>query len=457
MRIRSWTMGVSILGGVVALAFSSGAAGAELLTADRAVKIALETSSQAVVAEASVVDARANLLGAYSGILPHVSLGYTRGGSWINHTEGNSVLGTESFPFNTYNTEGYLTTPTARANWNVLDFSAISGFRSAGKSVQSAESQRISARNDIALEVKRQFYLVVQAIQLARVNTEALKLSRDDERRVRALFDVGSVSRSDVLRAQVRTAQSELDSLTSGHQVTVQRIALAAALGIREQTMGEVDTVLTNDVRDFDEASLLAEAERNRPDIQAADAEMRAAADAVRSAKLLRVPYVSLAGDISFDLKSNTKQEEDIGGGVRVEQSQSRKSYRDIGAAISLNWNIFDGLATDSRIAAARARHMRAKERSEALHRNLESEVRQQYLAFREVIEGNRVADRAVESAEENFKLTQQKYNVGSATILDLIDAQVQFQRARSQQVTALAAIRVAEASLDRVLGRSVE
>ena len=53
----------------------------------------------------------------------------------------------------------------------------------------------------------------------------------------------------------------------------------------------------------------------------------------------------------------------------------------------------------------------------------------------------------------ENLNLTQQKYNVGSATILDLIDAQVQLARARSDEVSAEAAIRVAEAVVDRVRG----
>jgi outer membrane protein len=63
------------------------------------------------------------------------------------------------------------------------------------------------------------------------------------------------------------------------------------------------------------------------------------------------------------------------------------------------------------------------------------------------------VATSAIESATENLKLTQEKYNVGSATILDLIDAQVQLQRASSQGVTARAAIRVAEATLEHVRG----
>jgi len=53
------------------------------------------------------------------------------------------------------------------------------------------------------------------------------------------------------------------------------------------------------------------------------------------------------------------------------------------------------------------------------------------------------------------MKLTQEKYNVGSSTILDLIDAQVQLQTAQSNLVKALAAIRVAEAQINRVRGRA--
>ena len=65
------------------------------------------------------------------------------------------------------------------------------------------------------------------------------------------------------------------------------------------------------------------------------------------------------------------------------------------------------------------------------------------------------MARRGLESATENLKLTQEKYNVGSATILDLIDAQVSLQRAQSDTVVGLAAIRVAEAQLNRVRGRA--
>jgi outer membrane protein TolC len=76
-------------------------------------------------------------------------------------------------------------------------------------------------------------------------------------------------------------------------------------------------------------------------------------------------------------------------------------------------------------------------------------------MTYREAVESDRLARSTMASATENLKLIQEKYNVGSSTILDLIDAQVQLQRAASDVVSALAAIRVAEAQLNRVRGRA--
>jgi outer membrane protein len=131
--------------------------------------------------------------------------------------------------------------------------------------------------------------------------------------------------------------------------------------------------------------------------------------------------------------------------------STVKDDYR---GSISLSMPIFDGFATDSRVAAARSQMITAKETHDALLRNLESEVRQSLLSYQEATEREALGRRAMASASENLNLIQQKYNVGSATILDLIDAQVQLQRAASELVSALADIRVAEALVDRVRGK---
>lgn len=445
---------------VLAAALVCGAAHAQPLTADGAVRRALERGSRSVQADANVLDARAGLYSAYSGVLPRFSASLTRSGSWVEDRTGTQVFGSIPFSSTTIESENYSTTPSVSGSWNVLNLSAISQWRSARSGLNAARHSRTAERQEIALATRRQFYEVVRAIKLADVASQSLRLAHDDERRVRALFDVGSVSRSDLLSAQVRTAQAQLDSLSARNAVTNQRILLADALGMPEVELGDVDTALVVNPRVFDEATVLAEAERARPDLQAAEAEVRAARSGVSAARFARLPYVTISGGADFSPRTSGRTvvpAEDTTGtpipGTEVEFTSGSETDRSIGGSIALNWDFFDGLATDARNASARARLMRSTETRDALRRNLAAEVRQALLAHREALEREVLSRRALAAAEENLNLTQQKYNVGSATVLELIDAQVQLQRAQSDLVSALAAIRVAEAQVDRVRG----
>jgi outer membrane protein TolC len=337
----------------------------------------------------------------------------------------------------------------------VLDLSAISSFLAARNNLKAAKLRERATESDLTFQVRAQFYEVVRAIQLARVNAEAVRLARDDERRVRALFEVGSVSKSDLLAAQVRTSQSELDSITAHHAITTTRNDLAILLGIEASSMGDIDTVLEVAPQEYDEAAILAEAEQSRPDILASESEVVAAGAAVNAARFQYLPYVTVSGSASFNPTSTNKfiPADDLSSGPDTTVSTVEVDNV-VRGTIALNWDFFDGLATEAQKAQARARQMRARDTRDALRRNLAADVRESLLLYREAIEALRLAERAMESAVENNNLNQQKYNVGSSTILELINAQVQLQQAGSQRVTALAVIKVAEARIERVRGR---
>ena len=446
--------------------WSAGTAWAAL-TADEAVKMALAKSSQIIGADAAVLDARGGLYGAYSGILPRISAEFSRSASARTQLRGTQAFSGLVFPTSRQDFEGYTNSPTVSGSWNFLDLSALSGYQAASRGLKAAQQAHKATRQEVALDTRMKFYDVVRSIHLSRVTTEALKLSRDDERRVRALFNVGSVSRSDLLRSRVRTAQSELDSVLRHNAVSAARIVLATSIGVEETTMGDVDTTLTAEPRTFAEAEVLAEAEKARPDLMAAKSEWDAAKASVRAANFLRLPSLFINGSATFRPISKSKTtfyEEIFTSSVGTDsvvvlqpplESSTRSDVDNVySAQIGLQWNLFTGFATESQIASSKARLMRAKDTYEVLRRNLASEVRQTLLTYREVVEAYNVAQRAQESAEENLKLTQQKYNVGSSTILDLIDAQVQLQRADNDLVSALAGIRIADARVEKVRGR---
>jgi outer membrane protein TolC len=451
MMRRAWM-------GVLVLLWATNA-GADVMTVDQAVKLALQKNVDVIGSEATLLEARSAWYSSLTPLVPNLRISATRFNTvtTLEHQTGVDFQFGRPLPFtSTSDFEAHGTTPQLSGQWNFLNLSNWAGYSAARHGMQAAQLGRQATRNDVALAARRQFYSVVTAVRLAGVANGAVKLARDDERRVRALFEVGSVARSDLLKAEVRTAQSELDSLTAVQLVVNQRIALAELLGVREQQMSEVDTAMVVEPLSYDEPALVKEASKGRPDLMAADRDLAAAKADVRSAKLAWLPYISASGQVPFNTASRQVSTVfDSLGGKQVLPALKITTDQGWSGSLALNWDIFSGFATQSRIAAARARLLRSQENQAALYRNLESEVHQALQAYNEALERDRVARRGLESAEENLKLTQEKYNVGSATILDLIDAQVQLQRAQSDTVVALAAIRVAEAQLNRVRGRA--
>jgi outer membrane protein TolC len=185
---------------------------------------------------------------------------------------------------------------------------------------------------------------------------------------------------------------------------------------------------------------------------------MKSAELGLRSAHWARLPSVGVQGSFTPKTTSDTKQKQFIdvaapndtlATGTTHFESKTFYSGR-----LFVTLPIFDGFATDSRVAQARSQLLNATETRDALLRNLEGEVHQTLLGYQEATERESLSRRAVESASENMNLIQQKYNVGSATILDLIDAQLQLQRSASELVSALADIKIAEAAVDRVRGK---
>jgi outer membrane protein TolC len=422
------------------------------LTASGAAQIALVHSTQIIQANASVKDAKAGLWSAYSGILPQVAANASRSGSFTETQAGSQAFGGQVFlPTKTTDFESYSGSYGLSGSWSILDLSHWASWSSARADTRSAEHFLVSAKADVVLSTKRQFYEVVKAMHLARVSAQAAQLARDDERRVQALYEVGSVSKSEVLRARVRGSQAQLDSLLASHAVTVQRINLANLLGLPEAQMAQADSTLGSEAATYDAAQVLAEARESRPDILSAEASLKAAELSLRAARFTRLPYVTMGGSWTPHAVSSSTFVRDSTG---TPLSTSSTSDGNVRGEIAVNMNIFDGFLTKGRVTSASARVMRAREDRDALVRNLESEVREAMLTHQNVLVAEAVARRSVESAGENLNLVQQKYNVGSATILDLVDAQVQYQRTQSDLVSALSAIRVSEATLDRVRGR---
>jgi len=121
---------------------------------------------------------------------------------------------------------------------------------------------------------------------------------------------------------------------------------------------------------------------------------------------------------------------------------------------VEMRWAIFDGGNKIARWKEAKASVDAAKARIRDTELTIWQEVEGAYVRLVEAEERIGAAQKAVESAQENFRLFQGRFDAGVGNIIELTDAQFALTQAQSTEAQALADFRIAIARLERATGR---
>jgi outer membrane protein len=128
------------------------------------------------------------------------------------------------------------------------------------------------------------------------------------------------------------------------------------------------------------------------------------------------------------------------------------RTYWELGVVAS--WNLWDGGRVDADVAEAVAAQKAIRERQAELDLQIATEVRQRQLDLDSARASLSAATDGARSAAEARRVVAERFNVGVATTTEVLDAQVALLQAELDRTRALASIRLAEARLDRALGR---
>jgi len=104
-------------------------------------------------------------------------------------------------------------------------------------------------------------------------------------------------------------------------------------------------------------------------------------------------------------------------------------------------------------VAEARANLRNLKAQEETTRQNIRLESEQAFLSLKEAEERVRVTEKALVQAKENFDLATGRYQVGVGSPLEVTDAEVSLANARVNNITALAAYKIAEARIEKAMG----
>jgi outer membrane protein TolC len=196
----------------------------------------------------------------------------------------------------------------------------------------------------------------------------------------------------------------------------------------------------------IDPAQVAVEALGNRPELRQAQARLDASRAQLAGARARYLPDLFVTGNAGYTGDDALIATDGVGTGVAFSEQWSITGQ--------LTWNLFEGFFTQARVKETQALIETARANYESIELQVRLEVEQAYIAVVEAGERIGATEKAIESAQENLRLAQGRYDAGVGTILELTEAQLSLSNAEADYVRALTDYRIGLAVLDRVAGR---
>ena len=418
------------------------------LTVDEAVRLALAASPRLARLTAQEAASEAQNRAARGERLPQVELsaGYTR----RSEVPELTIFAPNADP--TVPVQRITVYPNIQDNWRLRGSVALplyTGGRVGGQ-IEARAQGRLAAqedlnagRADIVLETKTAYWSLVTAREGVRVLQESIKAYdahlRDAHNRER----LGMAARNEVLAVQVERDRVELELLRAGAAADIAEANLRRLLALTPTTRIEAaEPLAAPPPASADVEALVAEAAAARPERKAVAARAAAASATAGVERGARLPQLALTGSYLY---ANPNRE-------IVPPTAEWTDTWDVG--VGLSWSVFDGGRRSASEARARAQADAAREQLRELDLAIRLEVTRRALELRTAQARLAVAERSVLSAAESRRVAGDRYREGVIPSSELLDAEVAHERASLARTEALAALRLAAASLDRAVGR---
>jgi outer membrane protein len=333
------------------------------------------------------------------------------------------------------------------AHWPIYTAGRFDALeRAAAAEAGAAGADLDTARADLRFEVTRAYWAVATSRESVRVLEESVARADAQVRDARQRLDVGLVPPSDVLSFEAQRSSEELRLIESTNLLESSLIELRRLIGAPPDTLVEIADPLATPATALpttgDVNTLVEEARTQRPELRALSLRFEGAQARQDAAATGRKPTVALAAGYDF-AKPNPK--------IFPREDVWQTSW-DIG--FNLSWTFFDSGRTRAEVAEAAAAARVVEERQMELDTVVSADVRQRVLDLRANQAAVVAAETGVRAAAEARRVLGERFAVGVATNTDVLVAQEQLVTAELSRTRALAGVRLAEARLQRVLGR---
>jgi outer membrane protein len=326
----------------------------------------------------------------------------------------------------------------AGASQLLFDFGQTSNrWASAGASRDAATENTRTATLQTLLNVRRAYFAARAYRDLVAVAAESVRNQAKHVEQTQAFVRTGIQPDINLATVMTALANAKVQLVNAQNNFAVAEAQLSQAMGV---PVSQMFTLSDEEIpfipgEDGDPASLVAHAEKNRPEIANLTAQLRAQGLAIRSLKGAYGPSLSAIGNFS-----------EVGVAAN---SLAPNWYVGLG----LTWNILQGGLTRGQIREANGTLENLIGQEQASRLQVQVDVEQGRLGVQAAKATISAAGEALVNARSQLTLAEKRYEHGLGNAVELSDAQAAYTTAESQVVQSKFNLAAARAQLLAALG----
>ncbi|MEJ1238790.1 TolC family protein [Chryseolinea sp. T2] len=413
------------------------------ITLSEAIELGYANSKQLAISKAKVQEAQAKLDQAKDRQLPDVSVGgnymhiNTPTISMANASDGGGSSGGES-PLAAFSNLHDIGLVQVTASMPIYNGLKIRNTRVMNEYLSEASHyDEQTTKSEVSINTIKAIYQYYELLESRKVIEENLRQQQQLVEEFKNKEAQGVLARNDRLKTELQANRVELGLTEVNHTVELAAYNLNILLGLPESTVLQLDTAGLFMIKPTDTwDSYLNAGLSNRSDIKSASLQVKAADTNYKIAKSARYPTVGIST-----------------GYVNAYVPNVFNVYNALNAGLSLKYSITGAFHATHGIREARSRADQAASAQALQEDNLRIKIRGKYLRYLEMQDKLVINDKSVRQAQENYQISDNKYNQGLMLLSDYLDANVSLLRSRLDYATGRAETMVAYYELQESIG----
>ena len=309
--------------------------------------------------------------------------------------------------------------------------------RAARINEQTARSQGIQQRNALVSELVERYYGLALARQVVVVRQQVVDGVRKHLEDAAALEAQGMISRSEKLYVEFKMSEAERDLQNAQSQVETIAAALNSTIGQTDDYQPVTAMFILERIEPLDHFRTLA-AERN-PLLDQVDQKRRLAYEGVRAQRSSFLPQVVAMGGMSFY------------------DYQVSKVLPRWAVGVGVNFKLFDGLNREYKYSAAKQTARRVGALQNKAGKDISVLVEKLYNQMENYRTQMASIEASLAFAEEYLKTKNAAFLEGMSSSTDLIDAELNLAKVKTERIEAAYRYDVSLAQLLEAAGISDE